>query len=333
MAKDLSQFLQEVKFQVKDEDVDLRLDHFLVDKIFWRSRSDLQARIKRGAVLLEGKTTKPSSRLKLGDEVVVIVSPEDLPDQDPRDITIETIFENDQVIVVNKQAGVLVHPIGRHVYDTLMNALHLRFRHEGKNTEPHVVHRLDRDTSGVLVVAKNQEAKQHLQQIFQNRHPRKEYLALVEGVIQEDKGEITASLGPDEKAEIRIKMCVRKDGQKCRSLWHVVERFPHHTLVRVAIETGRQHQIRLHLRHIGFPVVADPLYGDPRSVGRLGEEPILERQALHAALLELQIPGAPGAQEFQAPLPQDMADVVEILRAGESLVQSRDVQSSRWRRA
>lgn len=333
MAKDLSKFLEEVRFTVGEKDCDLRLDHFLVDKIFWRSRSDLQDRIKKGRILLRGEKTKPSARLKLNDEVVVIVTRADLPDQDPRSIAVDTIYENDEVIVVNKQAGVLVHPIGRHVYDTLMNALSLRFKESGTGEEPHVVHRLDRDTSGVIVVAKTHSAKQTLQDVFHDRHPRKEYLAIVEGVIPDDSGEITAPLGRDEQAEIKLKMCVREDGQASHSHWSVEERFAEHTLVRVQIKTGRQHQIRVHLLYLGFPIVADPLYGDPRSVGLFGEEPLLERQALHAALLEVELPGVSGLGEYCADLPEDLESVLAALRRGQTLVKTRDVQSSRWRRA
>ncbi len=332
MAKDLSKHLEEVRFFAKQEDCDLRLDHFLVDKVFWRSRSDIQERIRKGGVLLRGVKSKPSARLRLGDEVVVIVRAEDLPDQDPQDIPIAPLFENDSIIVVNKQAGILVHPSGRHVYDTLINALHLRFKKERGSADAHVVHRLDRDTSGVLVVAKTQAAKQYLQQVFQNLHPRKEYLAIVEGRMTQDEGEITAAIGPDDKAEIRIKMCIRDDGQNCRSIWNVEERFENHTLVRVRIETGRQHQIRVHLAHISHPIVADPLYGNPMSVGVLGEAPLLERQALHAAFLAIEIPGASGMQEFRAPLPKDMQATVDHLRLGGDLVGLRDIQSARWQR-
>ncbi|MFT7617779.1 MAG: 23S rRNA pseudouridine1911/1915/1917 synthase [Planctomycetota bacterium] len=333
MAKDLSKYLEEVRFVAGEKDCELRLDHFLMGKIFWRSRSDIQDRIKKGKILLRGAKSKASARLKLNDEVIVVITQEDLPDQDPRSIEINLIFENDEVVIVNKQAGVVVHPIGRHVYNTMLNALALRFKKAQTGEHPHVVHRLDRDTSGVLVVAKTQAAKKTLQEVFEERHPRKEYLAIVEGVIKEDEGEINAPLGRDDKADIRLKMCVREGGQTSRSHWFVEERFAAHTLVRVRIETGRQHQIRVHLLHLGFPVVADPLYGDPRSVGLFGEEPLLERQALHAALLQIKVPGTPIESEYCAGLPEDMNSVIEALRRGETLTKSRDVQSSRWRRA
>ena len=333
MTRDLSKFLEEVRFVVPPEDADLRLDHFVVDKIFWRSRRDLQDRIRKGRILLRGAHSKPSARLRAGDEVIVLVSPSDLPDQDPGSIDLSLLLENDQVIVLNKQPGVLVHPTGRHVYDTLMNALHLRFRDQGQREEIHVVHRLDRNTSGVLVFARNLQAKQALQHAFETAHPRKEYLAVVDGLMASDRGTIEEPIGPDDKAEIRLKMCVRPDGLPSRTHWQVEERFDAHTLVRVRIETGRQHQIRVHLRHLGHPVLCDPLYGDPRSVGAPGEEPVLERQALHAELLEMDLPGREGTTQCRAPLHRDMEDVIALLRAGVALRAGRDIQSARWRRA
>ena len=333
MARDLSKFLEEVRFTASPEDAHLRLDHFLVDKIFWRSRRDLQERIRKGRVLLRGARSKPSARLRPGDEILVLVSPSDLPDQDPRSIDIFPVLENDQIIVVNKQPGVLVHPTGRHVYDTLMNALHLRCKEQGLQEEIHVVHRLDRNTSGILVFAKNQEAKKKLQHHFESAHPRKEYLAVVEGIVASESGTVAEPIGPDDKAEIRLKMCVRPDGLPSLTHWRVEKVFAKHTLLRVRIETGRQHQIRVHLSHLGHPVLCDPLYGDPRSVGLPGEEPILERQALHAELLEMELPGIAGVTLCRAPLPRDMEKVLAVLKAGETLLPGRDVQSARWRRA
>ena len=334
MAKDLSRFLQEVRFWVTGEDQDLRLDHFLVDKIFWRSRSDLQNRIKRGKVLVNGKPSKPAARLKKTDEVVVVVTPEDLPDQSPRDVPIDVLYENDAALVLNKQPGVLVHPIGRHVYDTVMNALHLRYQESSLTAiTPQVVHRLDRDTSGVLVIAKTMDAKRQLQKIFQDHLPRKKYLAIVAGRIEADEGLIDAPLGPDEQAEIRLQICVRPDGLRALSRYQVLERFAAHSLVRVEIETGRQHQIRVHLKHLGHPILCDPLYGDPRSLGRRDEDPVIERQALHAERLDIEIPGEAAERSFEAPLPADMAALLAILRAGDEPYPSRDIQSSRWSRA
>lgn len=328
MAKDLSQPIREVVLTVQASEAEMRLDHFLGDRIFWRSRTDLQHRIKTGTVLVNDGRAKPSTRLHARDVVRVKVRPEDMPDQDPSTIDVDVLFEDDAMIVVDKQAGLVVHPTGRHVYDTLMNALHLRYRDD--DVEPHVVHRLDRNTSGVLVVAKSFATKQVLQDAFQNREPDKRYLALCVGTL--DAGlEVDAPLGRDEEAEIRLKMCVRDDGQPSRTAVEVVERFDTHTLVRAKPITGRQHQIRVHLAHIGLPIVADPLYGDPRSVGGDPDgEPLLRRQALHAAELRITHPVSGEEMEFATPLPEDMAACVEVLRGGGTLHLLADEQSSRW---
>ena len=334
MSRDLSVYLQQVVFEVDEEGGGLRLDHFLVDRVFWRSRTDLQARIKRGAVLLNDRQTKASARLAEGDAVTVIVSPEDLPDQDPSKIALEILREDDHVVALNKQPGVIVHPTGRHVYDTLMNALWLRYRSTGeadRGVKPEVVHRLDRDTSGVIVFAKTPEAKKVLQDAFEARRPEKTYLALAEGVIAEDRFDVGEPLGPDENARIRIKICVRPDGAPSRTTFEVIQRFANHTLVRCRLHTGRQHQIRVHLAHVGHPIVADPLYGNPCGVGRDdADEPIVDRQVFHAATLSLTHPITDDPMFLEAPLPADMQSLVDHLAAGGSWRHTADNQSSRW---
>lgn len=336
MARDLSRILDQVKLPVAHDEVGLRLDHFLTGKIFWRSRSDLQQRIKAGQVLLNGKAAKAASKLNAHDAVIVLVGPEDMPDQDPESVVLDVMHESAAIIVLNKQPGVLVHPTGKHVYDTLINALHLRYRTTGeadRGVEAHVVHRLDRNTSGVLLVAKTFVAKQALQDEFHERRPQKEYLAIVAGVPHEDQGVVTEPIGPDDESEIRLKMRVRPDGLSAHSEWTVLERFADAALVRVLIKTGRQHQIRVHMAHAGFPVLCDPLYGDARSLGLFGREPLIERQALHAERLTIRLPDEKEPRLFQAGLPTDMAEVLAALRAGEVLVPGRDVQSERWRPA
>lgn len=335
MPKDLSQFLEEVRLPVGRDASGERLDLFLTDKIFWRSRTDLQNRIKRGKVLVNERRAKPSTRLQTGDEVCVIVEPSDLPDQDPAKIALDILHEEAGFVVVAKQAGLVVHPTGRHVYDTLMNALFLRYRENGETeegVEPHVVHRLDRDTSGVICVAKNFAVKKNVSEQFEARTPRKGYLALVEGRFPEDPVDCNAPIARDLKAEIKLKMCVQEDGLASHTRFEVVENFREHALVRCLPKTGRQHQIRVHLAHLGHAILCDPLYGDPRSLGFDAEaEPLLERQALHAETLSLLHPEkANETISFRAPLPPDMSAMAEGLRGDGHLVFLRDVQSQRW---
>lgn len=334
MSRDLSQFLEEVVFDVDEDGAGLRLDHFLVDRVFWRSRTDLQARVKRGGVLLNGAVTKASARLSAGDRIRIHVSPQDLPDQDPSRIALALLHEDEHLVALDKQPGVIVHPTGRHVYDTLMNALWLRYRSSGEaagGTRPEVVHRLDRDTSGVIVFAKTPAARKTLQDAFEARVPEKTYVALVEGRVGADRFDVGAPIGADEGARIRIKMCVRDDGRPSRTTFEVMRRFADHTLVRCRLHTGRQHQIRVHLAHAGHPVVADPIYGDPRGVGAAGsEEPLIDRQALHAATLALTHPATGEPLFLEAPLTDDMAAIAGLLSTGGAWRHTADNQSSRW---
>ena len=330
MARDLSQILQQVTFSVGEDDTGRRLDHFVGDRVFWRSRSDLQKRIKEGSIRVDGLTSKPSAKLRLQQVVTVEVRPDDVPDQDPSSIEVEVLFEDDDIIVVNKQAGLIVHPTGRHVYDTLMNALHLRYRDE-VDASPHVVHRLDRMTSGVLVVAKREDSKKVLQNSFEAREPAKIYQALVAGRPTNDAFNVEQPVGSDENSPIRLKMCVRPDGAVARTHFEVLKRLPMLSLLRARLDTGRQHQIRVHLSWAGWPILADPLYGDPRSLS-VGDdqELVLRRQALHAAELHFHHPRTNELMTFQTPMPADMARVLQAQTDGLDIVHRTDEQSDRW---
>ncbi|HGY92824.1 MAG TPA: RluA family pseudouridine synthase [Planctomycetes bacterium] len=332
--RDLSLPLKRFVFRVEDEEDGLRLDHALMDRIHWRSRSDLQARIRRGGVLVNEQPAKASRRLQTGDEIAVLIRPEDLPDQDPARVPLSVLHEDEDVIVLNKAPGVLVHPIGRHVLDTLVNALWLRFKKSGetgRGVEPHVVQRLDRNTSGVLILAKTRAAKIALQDVFENRLAQKTYLAWVEGRPDVDAGSIRAPLARDQEGEIRIRMKVDPAGAPSHTEFEVLERHPDASLVRFHLHTGRQHQIRVHAAHLGHPLLADPLYGDPRDVGVEGDaEPRLGRQALHAERLVLPHPSGRGDLDIRAPLPNDLSSLGEGLREGLGLKRFEDRQSGTW---
>ena len=334
MAKDLSRQISEVRFRVGPAESGQRLDHFIGDRVFWRSRTDLQKRVRAGTVLINGSPRKASAAVREGDEVTVLVNPEDLPDQDPASIELSIIEEDEHMVVLDKQPGLVVHPTGRHVYDTMMNALALRYRLNGEaeaGVEPHVVHRLDRNTSGVMVVAKNFESKQFLQDEFQSRRPQKAYLALCEGLVEQDEGAIDFPLDRDPNAEIRLKMGVIEGGLASLTNFEVVERFEEHSLVRALPRTGRQHQIRVHLAAVGHPIVADPLYGDPRSVGvEGGAGPLLERQALHAEQLHIKHPTRKVERHYEASCAPDMQALIDALRDGRRSRHLQDDQSARW---
>jgi 23S rRNA pseudouridine1911/1915/1917 synthase len=331
MPKDLSEIVDKVVFKVDAEDAGARLDHFLADKVGWRSRTELQERIKSGTVTLNGAPAKVSQRVRKGDAVVIAVAPRDVGDQDPGAIALEILYEDDAIVVLAKQAGLVVHPTGIHVYDTLMSALWLRYRETPGAGEPHVVHRLDRNTSGVIAVARTAAAKQALQRQFEKRAPKKSYLAICDGVVETAGGEIDAPLARDSRSEIKLKMCVDPGGAPSRTSYEVIERFARHTLVRARPLTGRQHQIRVHLGSIGHPVLCDPLYGDPRSLGTAGGLEILARQALHAESLEIEHPSTRELMVFTAPLTPDMGALLDALRRGERILHLGDQQSARWR--
>lgn len=333
MARDLSEPIKKLEFVIQKDDAGSRLDHFLSDRVSWRSRSDLQDRIRTGTVRLNDRPAKAAQKLRAGDVVTIHVRPDDIPDQDPAAIPVDIVFEDDTMIVVNKQAGLVVHPTGAHVYDTLMNALWLRDKRAGRVPDLHVVHRLDQDTSGILAVARTLESKALLQEQFESREPRKSYLALCEGVVARDSDDIDLPIGRDEVAEIRIKMRTGPGLQPSLTSFEVVERFAAHTLVRAFPHTGRQHQIRVHLAAIGHPIVCDPLYGDPRALAVLQDGApidILARHGLHASTLDIRHPTTHAEQRFEAPLAADIRAVLIALRSAARLLKTVDRHAGRW---
>jgi len=301
-----------------------RLDKFLRFKLHWRSRSEIRKKIERGEVLLNGKPAKPSQTLKEGDEVVVLL---DVPDVDLDKIPVETLFEDEHIWIVNKPAGVMCHPTGRHIFGTVLNVLFKRMKERGELTEerkPHLCHRLDLHTSGVLVAAKTLEARRALQEAFEKDQVAKFYLAVVEGIPEPQEGRIDAPIAPIVGAP-RLKMEVTPHGYPSLTLYRVVERFAckngaNFSLVECDLKTGRTHQIRIHLAHIGHPVVCDEIYGVRTKLqrGDLGlvpsEEVIIERQALHAHRLIFKHPITGKQLEVEAPLPEDMRRLLAALR-------------------
>ena len=337
MVHDPSRPLERVRIVVGSDDEGLRLDHFLMDRVSWRSRTELQGRVRKGQILVNGAVVKAATRLRAGDEVLLIVQKQDLPDQDPSTIDLCILHEDEDLVVLNKQPGLIVHPTGGHVLDTIISALFLRYRLMGeaaRDVVPQVVHRLDRNTSGVLVLAKSAAAKRVLQEQFEGRRPEKRYVAVVAGGPAADTGEIDAPLTRDLFGEIKIRMKVAADGLPSRTGFEVVERFADSSLVRCRLFTGRQHQIRVHCAHAGFPLHADPLYGDPRDVGFHEDEgPVLRRQALHAESMEIEHPRTGATIRFFAPLPEDLDRFIAGLRAGRRVAHFDDHQSATWRRA
>jgi 23S rRNA pseudouridine1911/1915/1917 synthase len=272
-------------------------------------------------VLVDGRTTRPSARLRPGQAVSVLVPAPEPALPRPEDIPLEVLHEDASLLVVNKPAGLVVHPGAGRPGGTLVNALLGRVRDlsgVGGVLRPGIVHRLDRGTSGLLVVAKDDAAHRALVRQFASRAVEKEYLALVLGVPGRATGEIDRPIGRDPVH--RQRMSVRAPrGREARTSWRVEERFDGAALLRVRIHTGRTHQIRVHLASIGHPVAGDPLYGGTRTPSSRRSEArdilaSLERPALHAARLAFTHPATGERREFAAPLPPDLVEVVDRLR-------------------
>jgi len=305
-----------------DEAEGQRLDTWLARRLPSLSRSRIQALIDEGHVLLDGARARPSARLRAGQAVRVHVPAPVPAEPQPEDIPIAVVHEDAHLVVVNKPAGLVVHPGAGTSRGTLVNALlrHVRdLSGVGGVLRPGIVHRLDRGTSGLLVVAKDDETHRSLVRQFAGRTVEKEYLALVLGVPARAAGEVDAPIGRDPVH--RQKMSVRAPrGREARTSWRVEERFDGAALLRVRIHTGRTHQIRVHLASIGHPVAGDAVYGGtrtPSSRRAAAREALqsLERPALHAARLSFAHPASGERLTFEAPLPPDLEAVLARLRA------------------
>ena len=308
---------------VDDEAEGQRLDAWLARRLPSLSRSRLQALIDQGHVQLDGAKARPSARLRAGQVAVVHVPPPIPAEPQPEDIPIAAVHEDRWLLVVNKPAGLVVHPGAGTSRGTLVNALlrHVRdLSGVGGVLRPGIVHRLDRGTSGLLVVAKDDETHRSLVRQFAGRSVEKEYVALVLGVPARAAGEVDARIGRDPVR--RHKMSTRASRSRdAHTSWRIAERFDGAALLRVQIHTGRTHQIRVHLASIGHPVAGDVVYGGTRtpSSRRTAVRDALaslERPALHAARLTFTHPASGERLTFEAPLPPDLAAVLERLRAG-----------------
>jgi 23S rRNA pseudouridine1911/1915/1917 synthase len=243
--------------------------------------------------------------------IQVRIPPVQPGDLQPEAIPLEIIFENDDLLVVNKPAGMVVHPAAGHTSGTLVHAA-LAHAPEmegiGGEQRPGVVHRLDRDTSGLILLAKNDQAHRWLQDQFRLRKVQKVYLALVDGHPPTPTGRIEAPIGRDPKQRKKMAVVPSDKGRQATSEYHTLEAFPAHTLLEVHPITGRTHQIRLHLAFIGCPVAGDTLYGHRHSTIPL------PRQYLHAARLTIHLRGESGPRTFEAPLPEELVEVLKYLR-------------------
>jgi 23S rRNA pseudouridine1911/1915/1917 synthase len=305
------------------DDAGRRLDLFLAAHVPELSRSRIQELIREGRVRVDGRVAKASHRISAGEAVEIEVLPRPAPVAQPEDLPLELLYVDDDFVVVNKPAGMVVHAGAGHSRGTLVNALLHRLGNlstSGGALRPGIVHRLDRETSGAMVVARNDKAHGHLAEEFRSRNVRKIYLALVHGKMPRDSGTITLPISRD--ARRRTRMTARAaNGRHARTDWRVVARLDHSTLVEVSLHTGRTHQIRAHFAAIGHPVVGDTLYGAPRGL-RAGSRnlPLLGRNFLHAARIGFSHPSTGARVEVRAPMPPDLRVYFE--EAGASLGRS-----------
>ncbi len=307
---------------VAPDEAGLRLDAWLARRLPALSRSRLQALIEAGRVRLDAAPVRAAQRVRAGQSAVVSVPAPAPVEPQPEDIPRRIVHEDAALLVLDKPAGLVVHPGAGRTSGTLVNALLARVQDlsgVGGVLRPGIVHRLDRGTSGLLLVAKSDEAHRALARQFASRTVEKEYFAVVLGVPARSSGEVDAPIGRDPVH--RRRMSVRAPrGRAARTSWSVQERFDGAALLRLRIHTGRTHQIRVHLASIGHPVAGDPLYGgtrNPPSRAGAAREALssLARPALHAARLAFTHPTSGERLAFDAPLPADLAGLLESLRA------------------
>ena len=299
-------------------DAGRRLDLFLAERVTAVSRTRIQELIREGNVRVNGSAAKVSHRLAAGEEIEIRVLPRPAPVAQPEDLPLELLYVDDDFVIVNKPAGMVVHAGAGHSRGTLVNALLHRLGSlsaSGGALRPGIVHRLDRETSGAMVVARNDKAHEHLAEQFRSRNVQKIYLALVHGKMPRDSGTITLPISRD--ARRRTRMTARASrGRHARTDWRIVARADHCTLVEAVPHTGRTHQIRAHFAAIGHPIVGDKLYGAPRGL-RIGKAdfPLPERNFLHAARIGFSHPTGGAWVEVHAPLPRDLRVYFEQVAA------------------
>ncbi len=300
--------MDKFKFSVEEESVNKRLDVFIANRFQDKSRSYIQKIIEEGNVTVNEQPKKSNYKLRFNDEIVV-----DIPQVEEliikgEDIPLNILYEDNDVIVIDKKQGMVVHPAPGNYNGTLVNALLYHCKDlSGINgvARPGIVHRIDKDTSGVLVIAKNDKAHKKLAEQLKDHSMKREYIALVEGLIKKEEGTIDKPIARHPKD--RLKMGIVEDGRRAVTHYKVIERFNKYTLIKCILETGRTHQIRVHMAHIGYPLVGDPVYGFAKQKFNL------EGQMLHAKKLGFIHPSTEKYVEFESELPEYFKKVISKL--------------------
>ena len=298
------------KIRVDESNISLRLDKFLSTVLSDVSRSKIQQYIDEGFILVNNKNEKASYKLSINDEIIIQDFPKEESDLVAENIPLDIVFEDDQLLVINKPVGLVVHPGAGNFEHTLANAL--KFHSDNLSSlngdfRPGIVHRLDKDTAGLLVVAKNDATHTFLAEQLKDHTLGRRYYALVKGVVDEDEGKIIAPIGRDKQNRLKMAVDIH-NGKDATTNFKVVERFKDYTLLECILETGRTHQIRVHLAYIEHPVIGDPLYGKGnRTIYKDG-------QLLFAHHISFIHPKSKKKMEFDVPLPDYFQKVVDSLR-------------------
>ena len=308
---------------VEKHDSGKRLDIVIASRLSDCSRSLAATLIREGEILVQRTSSKPGYRVKTGDEIYGHIPHSEPVLFKPEPIQINILYEDECFIVVNKQPGLVVHPGAGHYTGTLVNGLlyHCKgLEGVGDKLRPGIVHRLDKDTSGALVVAKNDVAYHNLSQQFKSRKIKKEYLALVYGEMESESGTVSLPVGRHPVHRKKMSTVSRK-GRVAETSWQTEERFHGATLLKVNLKTGRTHQIRVHCAAINHPVIGDSLYGGRKTIARLfkGQDvsnciKTLPRQMLHAWRLQFTHPVTEKNMSFEASIPRDMTELIDALR-------------------
>lgn len=307
MSKEEINYEEVIEFKALQEEG--RIDKYLTNELETMSRSKIQGLIEDEFVLVNGEIVKSNYKVQANDEIVLSIPEAEPIDVAPENLPIDIIYEDEDLIVINKAQGMVVHPAPGHSSGTLVNALLYHIDDlSGINGKirPGIVHRLDKDTSGAMVVAKNDEAHVHLSKQLEDRTMEREYWALVHGLMPHSQGTIEAPIGRDPKN--RQRYAVVSEGKEARSHFRTIERFEEYSLLEVALESGRTHQIRVHLNYIEFPVAGDELYGPRKTLKGKG-------QFLHARSLGFIHPRTEEKMKFEAELPILFEETLNYLRA------------------
>ncbi|EPH95469.1 pseudouridine synthase, RluA family [Enterococcus faecalis 13-SD-W-01] len=285
-----------------------RIDKVLTEIFSEHSRSQIQQWIKEEAVFVNGNVVKSNYKVKKGDQIRIEIPEAETLDVVAEDLPLEIVYEDQDVAVINKPQGMVVHPSAGHAHGTLVNALMYHIKDLSTINgviRPGIVHRIDKDTSGLLMVAKNDHAHEALAKQLKDKTSLRRYVALVHGEISHEKGEINAPIG---RSKVNRKMqSVREDGKPAVTHFTVLERFEGFTLVELQLETGRTHQIRVHMQYIGYPLAGDPVYGPKKTLKGHG-------QFLHAKMLGFTHPTTQQQMVFEAPLPEIFEKTLDKLR-------------------